>query len=43
VETRDLAADTLYPFCSQRCKLVDLGQWFDGEHVISTPLDQEDE
>lgn len=26
------------PFCSKRCKLVDLGKWFDGEHVISEPL-----
>ena len=26
------------PFCSRRCKLVDLGQWFDGQHKISEPL-----
>jgi len=26
------------PFCSERCKLVDLGKWFNGEHVISEPL-----
>jgi endogenous inhibitor of DNA gyrase (YacG/DUF329 family) len=26
------------PFCSQRCKLVDLGKWFGGEHAISEPL-----
>jgi endogenous inhibitor of DNA gyrase (YacG/DUF329 family) len=26
------------PFCSERCKLVDLGKWFGGEHVISEPL-----
>lgn len=26
------------PFCSQRCKLIDLGKWFGGEHVISEPL-----
>ena len=23
-----------YPFCSSRCKLLDLGQWFDEEHRI---------
>ena len=23
-----------FPFCSRRCKLVDLGRWFDGEYVI---------
>jgi hypothetical protein len=26
------------PFCSQRCRLIDLGKWFGGEHVISEPL-----
>ena len=25
-------------FCSHRCKLVDLGKWLDGGHVISEPL-----
>jgi endogenous inhibitor of DNA gyrase (YacG/DUF329 family) len=23
-----------FPFCSRRCKLVDLGSWFDGEYRI---------
>lgn len=26
------------PFCSPRCKLVDLGKWFSEEHAISEPL-----
>jgi endogenous inhibitor of DNA gyrase (YacG/DUF329 family) len=26
------------PFCSQRCKLVDLGKWFAEEHAVSSPL-----
>ncbi|MCC7291982.1 MAG: DNA gyrase inhibitor YacG [Phycisphaerales bacterium] len=26
------------PFCSQRCKLVDLGRWLDGSYRISEPL-----
>jgi uncharacterized protein len=26
------------PFCSHRCKLIDLGKWFGGEHAISGPL-----
>jgi endogenous inhibitor of DNA gyrase (YacG/DUF329 family) len=26
------------PFCSQRCRLIDLGQWFNEEHRISRPL-----
>ena len=28
-----------YPFCSRRCKLVDLGRWFDEQYRISTPLE----
>ena len=26
------------PFCSHRCKLIDLGKWLGGQHVISDPL-----
>jgi endogenous inhibitor of DNA gyrase (YacG/DUF329 family) len=26
------------PFCSGRCKLIDLGKWLGGEHAISEPL-----
>jgi uncharacterized protein len=29
------------PFCSHRCKLIDLGKWFDGAHAISEPLKPE--
>jgi uncharacterized protein len=29
------------PFCSQRCKLIDLGKWLAGEHAISEPLSNE--
>ena len=34
----DWFAASFGPFCSQRCKLVDLGKWLGGEHVISEPL-----
>ncbi len=27
------------PFCSERCKKIDLGDWATGQHVISTPED----
>ncbi|HTD88996.1 MAG TPA: DNA gyrase inhibitor YacG [Candidatus Binatia bacterium] len=27
------------PFCSKRCKLVDLGKWLNEEHKVSEPLD----
>jgi endogenous inhibitor of DNA gyrase (YacG/DUF329 family) len=30
------------PFCSQRCKLADLDNWFSGAYRISTPLDPSD-
>lgn len=26
------------PFCSQRCRLLDLGKWLGEEHAISEPL-----
>ncbi len=26
-----------FPFCSERCKLVDLGLWFDEERRIEEP------
>lgn len=26
------------PFCSPRCRLLDLGKWLDEEHRISGPL-----
>lgn len=29
------------PFCSHRCKLIDLGKWFSEEHAISEPLTQD--
>jgi hypothetical protein len=29
------------PFCSERCKLIDLGTWFSEEHAI--PADDADE
>lgn len=29
------------PFCSARCKMIDLGKWFDEEMVIEEPLFRE--
>jgi endogenous inhibitor of DNA gyrase (YacG/DUF329 family) len=26
-----------FPFCSDRCRLVDLGRWIDGAYVIPGP------
>jgi endogenous inhibitor of DNA gyrase (YacG/DUF329 family) len=33
-ESESLAALPFFPFCSERCKLVDLGRWLDGQYVI---------
>ena len=27
-----------FPFCSERCRLIDLGKWASGQYVISSPL-----
>lgn len=31
--------DAYMPFCSERCKLIDLGNWASEKYVISTPID----
>jgi endogenous inhibitor of DNA gyrase (YacG/DUF329 family) len=31
-------SDENYPFCSDRCRLIDLGKWASGGYVISTPI-----
>jgi len=31
-----------YPFCSDRCKTIDLGRWIDGRYFVSRPLEQAD-
>ncbi len=28
-----------FPFCSERCRMIDFGKWASGGYVISTPLD----
>ena len=27
-----------FPFCSDRCRLIDLGKWASGAYVISSPV-----
>jgi endogenous inhibitor of DNA gyrase (YacG/DUF329 family) len=36
-------SDPYVPFCSERCKLIDLGNWASGAYVISTPINKADE
>lgn len=30
------------PFCSDRCRLIDLGAWADGQHAIPGDADDDD-
>ena len=32
-----------FPFCSERCRLVDLGKWASGAYVVSSPIQSPDE
>jgi endogenous inhibitor of DNA gyrase (YacG/DUF329 family) len=32
-----------FPFCSDRCRLIDLGKWSSGAYVISAPVTDADE
>jgi len=34
--------DAFAPFCSERCRLADLGKWLDGGFRISSPVSEED-
>ena len=33
----------LRPFCSQRCKLVDLGRWLDGTYALPGETESEED
>ncbi|MCO4768718.1 MAG: DNA gyrase inhibitor YacG [Deltaproteobacteria bacterium] len=33
---------TAFPFCSDRCRAVDLGKWFGEEFMIPAPIDPDD-
>jgi hypothetical protein len=37
------ASDADLPFCSERCRVIDLGKWASGAYVISSPVDGADE
>ena len=32
-----------FPFCSDRCRLMDLNNWMDGKYTVSRPVDPSDE
>lgn len=37
---RDPASKSAFPFCSERCRLIDLGRWLDGKYQV--PVVEED-
>ena len=36
-------SDEAFPFCSPRCKLIDLGNWSSEEYVVSRPVRETDD
>jgi len=38
---RDTKESPNFPFCSERCKLIDLGAWMDEKHRIEEPMTPE--
>ena len=30
--------DPEFPFCSERCRTIDLGKWASGQYVVSSPV-----
>ena len=37
------ATDENFPFCSDRCRLIDLGKWASGDYKISSPIQDPDD
>lgn len=35
--------DAEFPFCSDRCRAIDLGKWASGEYVIASPVTDAEE
>ena len=40
-ERKSNLGDPEFPFCSERCRLIDLGNWASEKYVISTPGEPE--
>ena len=39
--TNAAAQSPLFPFCSERCKLIDLHRWTEGQYAVVEPLTPE--
>ncbi len=37
------STDPDFPFCSDRCRLIDLGKWSSGAYVIASPATDAEE
>ena len=37
------AGDAEFPFCSDRCRTIDLGEWASGAYVIPSPVSDAEE
>lgn len=37
------STDTEFPFCSERCRTIDLGKWASGGYVVSSPVTDAEE
>jgi uncharacterized protein len=37
------STDLEFPFCSERCRTIDLGKWASGAYVISSPASEDEE
>ncbi len=42
VKVAELVDAPFRPFCSERCKLIDLGRWLDGTYKITESTKPED-
>jgi len=42
IPTNGSASPDLLPFCSERCRMVDLGTWFSDGYVIGSSGDDDD-
>jgi hypothetical protein len=37
------STDAGFPFCSDRCRTIDLGKWASGGYVVSSPVTDSEE
>jgi uncharacterized protein len=37
------SSDPEFPFCSDRCRTIDLGKWASGAYVITSPTGDDEE